>query len=173
MMSTPAQQTSTEAPPSTSNTSQQLSKAQKKILRTLEQRIKDRKRINVANIALMNGQMRCSESTMFSPPEKKQCNITVAYGDMKPFFSVGEYVKVVADTSSGMNRLEGFGWISSVRGVRAATLSDVQYDKAYDNGQTHKNIPVKHLTPIVFGADFHQPRAERVVEVVEEEEEFE
>ena len=68
-----------------------------------------------------------------------------------------------------MNRLEGFGWISSVRGVGAATLSDVQYDKAYDNGRTHKNIPVKHLAPIVFCADFHQQRAERVVEVVEEE----
>ena len=61
-------------------------------------------------------------------------------------------MKIVADTSSGMNRLEGFCWITSVRGVGAASLSDVQYDKVYDNGRTHKNIPEKHLTPIVFGA---------------------
>ena len=53
-----------------------------------------------------------------------------------------------------MNRLEGFCWITSVRGVGAASLSDVQYDKVCNNGQTHKN-----------GADFHQPRAERVAEV--------
>ena len=37
---------------------------------------------------------------MFSPPEEKQFNIAVAYDAMKPFFSVGDYVKVVADTSS-------------------------------------------------------------------------
>ena len=64
-----------------------------------------------------------------------------------------------------MSHLERFGWITSVSSVGAATLSYVQYDKAYDNGRTHKNIPMKHLTPIVFGADYHQPRAERVVEV--------
>ena len=30
---------------------------------------------------------------MFSPPEKNQCNITVADDDMKPFFPVVDYVK--------------------------------------------------------------------------------
>jgi len=98
------------------------------------------KLIKLANVALTNWQMRCNESTMFSPPEKKQCDIAVADYDMKPFFSVEEYVKIVADTSSGMNRLEGFCWITSVRGVGAASLSDVQYDKVYDNGRTHKKF---------------------------------
>ena len=134
-MSTPAQQTPAAATPSTS---QQLSKAQKKALRMLEQREKDMKLIKLANVALTNGQMRCDESTMFSPPgNKKQCNITVADYDLKPFFSVGEYAKVVADTSSGMNRLEGFCWITSVRGVGAAALSDVQYDKVYEAPHTY------------------------------------
>ena len=98
------------------------------------------KLIKLANVALTNWQMRCNESTMFSPPEKKQCDIAVADYDMKPFFSVEEYVKIVADTSSGMNRLEGFCWITSVRGVGAASLSDVQYNKVYDNGRMHKKF---------------------------------
>jgi len=55
----------------------------------------DKKRIKVANVELMKGQMRCSERTMLSPPEKKQCNIFVADDDLKPSFSVGEYVKVI------------------------------------------------------------------------------
>jgi len=58
----------------------------------------------------------------------------------------------------------------SARGVGAATLSDVQHDKAHDIGQMHKNIPVKHLSLIVFGVEFNQPRADRIVEVMEEEE---
>ena len=39
-------------------------------------------------------------------------------------------MKVVADTSPGMNCPEGCGWIRSVRRVGAATLSDFQYDTA-------------------------------------------
>ena len=78
----------------------------------------------------MKGQMWCSERTMLSPPEKKQCNIFVADDDLKPCFSVREYVKVVAHTSPGTNRPEGCGWIRSVRRVGAATLSDFQYDTA-------------------------------------------
>jgi len=130
----------------------------------------DKKRIKVANVELMKGQMRCSERTMLSPPEKKQCNIFVADDDLKPCFSVGEYVKVVADTSPGMNRPEGCGWIRSVRGVGAATLSDVQYDTAYDNNRMHRNIPVEYITIIIYGVEFDQPRADRIMEVVEEEE---
>jgi len=77
---------------------------------------------------------------------------------------------VVGDTSPEMNRPEGCSWIMSIRGVGAATLSDVQYDNTYDNGRMHKNVSVERLTLIVFGAEFNQPRAEHIVEVVEEEE---
>ena len=68
----------------------------------LQQREADRKRIKLANVELMKGQMRCSERTMLSPPEKKQFNIFVADDDLKPSFSVEEYVKVVADSSGRM-----------------------------------------------------------------------
>ena len=67
-------------------------------------------------------------------------------------------------------RPEGCGWITSVRGVGAATLSDVQYDTAYDNSRMHRNIPVEHITIIVYGVEFDQPRAGCIMEVVEEEE---
>jgi len=98
---------------------------------------------------------------MLSPPEKKQCNIFVEDYDLKPCFLVGEYGKVVADTSPGTNRPEGCGCITSVRGFGAATLSDVQYDKAYDNERMHKNISAEHLTIFVFGVEFIQPGAVR------------
>jgi len=56
----------------------------------LQQREADRKRIKLANVELMKGQMLCSERTMPSPPEKKQCNIFVADDDLKPcFFGTG------------------------------------------------------------------------------------
>ena len=142
MMSTPAQRSPAAAPPSNPSTPQQLSKEEKRALLQLQQREEDKKRIKLANVELMKGQMRCSERTMLSPPEKKQCNIFVADDDQKPCFSLGEYVEVVADTSPGMNRPKGRGWISSVRGVGAATLSDVQYGAAYDNGRMHRNILV-------------------------------
>ena len=117
MMSTPAQRSPAAAPPSNPSTPQQLTKAQKRTLLQLQQSEADKKRIKLANVELMKAQMRCSERTMLSPPEKKQCNILVADDDLRPCFSVGDYVKVNADTSPGMNRPEGRGWISSIRGV--------------------------------------------------------
>ena len=75
----------------------------------------DKKRIKLANAELMKGQMRCSDRTMLSAPEKKQCNIFVADDNLKSCLSIGEYVKVVADTSPGTNRPERCGWIRSVR----------------------------------------------------------
>jgi len=60
---------------------------------------------------------------------------------------------VVADTSPVMNRPEGCGWIMSVRGIGAATLSDVQYDTAYKKRRMHKNMPVEHIKIIVFGVE--------------------
>merc|ERR1712232_148071 len=123
-MSTPAQGSPAAAPPNNPSTPQQLSTAQKRILLQQQQREADKKRIKLANVELLKGQMRCSERTMLSPPEKKQCNIFIGDDDQKSCFLVGEYVKVVADTSPGMKRPEGCGWIMSVRGKGAATLCD-------------------------------------------------
>jgi len=34
----------------------------------------------------------------------------------------------------------------------------------------HRNIPVEYITIIIYGVEFDQPRADRIMEVVEEEE---
>ena len=110
---------------STPTTPAQLTKAQRKALRQLEENEQNRKRIKIANIEHINKQSCCSADAMFSPPEKKGQSIIVEEDNMKPAFTVGEYVKVAGDTSPGKNRPEGFGFIVGDEGYGAATLSDV------------------------------------------------
>lgn len=84
--------------------------------------------------------------------------------DMKPAFTVGDYVKVDGDTSANMNRPEGFGFVQEVRGVGAATIVAVKYENAFDSGCIHHEIPFESLTRAVFGQDFEalKPKRRRV-----------
>jgi hypothetical protein len=81
--------------------------------------------------------------------------------DMKPAFTIGDYVKVASDTSPGMNRPEGFGFVCDVRGVGAATIVSVKYDSAFDSGCIHREIPFESLTRAVFGQDFEASKPKR------------
>ncbi len=136
MMSTPAQRTPAAAPPSTS---QQLSKAPKctPAVRAKDKGYGAHQACECSTYELADAVQR--EHNVLATREEavwyRGCGLWY-----EAVFSVEEYVKIVADTSSGMNRLKGFCWITSVRVVGAASLSDVQYDKVYDNGRTHKKF---------------------------------
>jgi hypothetical protein len=73
--------------------------------------------------------------------------------DQKPGLLLGGYVFVSADTSPGMNRTEGFGFVKSVHSVGAATIASVKYDLAFGR-QLHSEIPFKFITVAVFGQDW-------------------
>ena len=79
-------------------------------------------------IALINGNASSTDFQMLLPPQRTEVHAIINYEDMKPAFHVGDYVKVKQDTSTGMNRPDGFRFIRSVRGNGAATLTDVKYD---------------------------------------------
>ena len=79
---------------STPTTPIQLTKVQRKDLKKLEENERNRKRIKLANIEQMNKQICCSA--------KKGRSIIVEDDNMKPTFSVREYVKVADDTSPGI-----------------------------------------------------------------------
>ena len=145
-----------------------LTKQQERALKKAEERVNDAKRIKLANIELVNGTAPSNDLQMFSPPRKKEVHAIINYEDMKPAFRIGDYVKIEQDTSPGMNRPDGFGFVQSVRGCGAATLTDVKYDLCYDNGRIHKNISVEYITPVIFGAEEYLPEQstnERVIEI--------
>ena len=56
-------------------------------------------------------------------------------------------MKVIANTDSGFNRIEGYGYIDETFGVGIAALYNVKYTPAYDGGRTHKRIKLGDLTP--------------------------
>lgn len=87
----------------------------------------------------------------FTPPERKP--FIEGFDNMKPLFNIGDYVKVFADTSPGKNREEGYGFIKNVRGYGGATIVDVEYTKGHHGG-LHKDIPINHITPAVYGSDW-------------------
>jgi hypothetical protein len=72
---------------------------------------------------------------------------------MRPGLPIGEYVKVESDTSPGMNRLAGYGYVTKVAGVGAATIMSVIYSLAYDS-RLHHNITMNEVTPARVSADF-------------------
>jgi hypothetical protein len=60
---------------------------------------------------------------------------------------------VESDASPGMNRLLGYGYITKVAGVGAATIMSVTYTLAYDR-LLHHNITMNEVTPARVSADF-------------------
>ena len=72
--------------------------------------------------------------------------------DLKPAFKVGEFVKVKRDTSPGMNRPDGYGWVQLAAGVGGATIVSVKMTE--DGNGIHHNIPMSHVTRADLAAVF-------------------
>ncbi len=80
--------------------------------------------------------------------------------NMRSPVNLGEYVKVSGDSSPGNNRSEGFGFISKVAGVGAASMVTVKLDEIH-GGSTHHGITMNDITPAIFGQEFALPRRDR------------
>jgi hypothetical protein len=80
--------------------------------------------------------------------------------NMRSPVNLGEYVKVSGDSSPGNNRPEGFGFISKVAGVGAASMVTVKLDEIH-GGSTHHGITMNDITPAIFGQEFALPRRDR------------
>jgi hypothetical protein len=104
-----------------------------------------------ANIAFLKSQLGQNLHLMTTEPERKFA--IVVNDDQKPGLSLGDYVRLAKDTSPGLNRLEGYGFVKKVRGVGASTIATVKYDEAF-GGLLHSNIIFQDLTVALFGQDW-------------------
>jgi hypothetical protein len=73
--------------------------------------------------------------------------------EQKPGVLLGDYVKVSADASPGINRMDGFGFVKEVRGVGTVTIASVKYYEVF-GGQLHSEIPFPVITVAIFGQDW-------------------
>jgi hypothetical protein len=78
--------------------------------------------------------------------------------DMRPAVNLQDYVLAAPDTSPNKNRPHGYGYITKVYGVGAATIVSVKYSAAHDGGRTHLKIVMNDITPAVLAPDFHERR---------------
>ena len=113
-----------------------------------EQNFKD---VVEANIAFLKSQVGQNLHPMTTGPERKFA--ILLSNDQKPGVSVGDYVRVAKDTSPGMNRLEGYGFVQKVVGVGAATRATVKYAEVF-GGLVHSSVLFADLTVAVFGQDW-------------------
>jgi hypothetical protein len=145
---------STATPQETRAIEREREKARKKRerqLNNLAEKERNFKDVIEANIAFLKSQVGQNLHPMTTGPDQK-FTILVS-DDQKPGVLVGDYVQVAKDTSPGLNRLEGYGFVKKVQGVGAATIATVKYDEVF-GGVGHSNIPFPDLTVAVFGQDW-------------------
>jgi len=109
--------------------------------------MKDTMRFLEQQIA-MRAHLRSHQMPQNAAPERKPA--IRMEETMKPAINTGECVLVSADFSPGMNRPDGKGFVVESRGTGGGTLCDVQYEQPFGGG-THKNIPLRAITPIPLG----------------------
>ncbi len=83
--------------------------------------------IKTKNAEFLKQQVAGATAAFSTAPERKPA--IVVQDNLRSLFALNEYVKVEADTSPGMNRPEGFGFVVSVRGCGSATIADVKYER--------------------------------------------
>ena len=85
--------------------------------------------------------------TMFTGPTLKPFIPLVSVTSSNETFTNGTYVEVAADTSAGMNRRMGCGYIIKLHSIDSKRVADVKtYSAAYEGGRTFKSIPLCALT---------------------------
>ena len=144
-----------DADPMAGLTEAEKANARKKIAKLLRKE-RSIKIIVEANKTLLIGQgdaVIIKTSPERKPAIRKEDN-------MRSPVNLGEYVKVSGDSSPGNNRPEGFGFISKVAGVGAASMVTVKLDEIH-GGSTHHGITMNDITPAIFGQEFAVPRPDR------------
>jgi hypothetical protein len=68
---------------------------------------------------------------------------------MSPALAIGEFVKVVTNTSPGNNRPCSIRFVESVQGVGAVTTPTIGYHGV--ENRKYSNIPLSALASLVFG----------------------
>ena len=132
-------------------------KAVKKAKRKAKEAAEDAKneKENQAKLAaatkerLQGQDWRHSSAPLTTPPKRKW---SVNLENMKPFCGTGELVRVCSRTDAGHNRPAGVGYVMKTSGVGAATIFDVRYNSAYDNGRLHRNICIGEITVVSLGS---------------------
>jgi hypothetical protein len=115
-------------------------KSQEKALRKVKHAIQ----INEENKELLREHRDLG--IILTTPERKPA--VIFEDDFRPGVELGDYVKVEGDSSPGNNRPAGYGFVTVVKGVGAATIASVKYSPScYDNGRSHKMIPFTSMTP--------------------------
>ena len=92
-----------------------------------------------------------SGTPLTTSPERKLPSSTV--DDSRPYWRVGDYVRVDSCTAPGINRSDGYGFVVAVRGVGADTEIDVRY-VAGDGGYLHKGISIEEAVTASLGSTF-------------------
>ena len=150
--------TTTPQPPSTTPSRQTFTgsdkndinekKEKEKLWRKAQKENKEMKIIFEANLDRLKAINSVKDPnecfTIFSPPEKKQCIEQVSNLE-KTFFHVADYVHVKGDTSSNMNREDGFGFIRKLTDsvCDERVVADVEY---VVDRKMRKNIPIIDMT---------------------------
>jgi hypothetical protein len=133
----PSGSSPTNRSPTPTNTTQQSptaktaqdKKKERAVQRALES-IEHLEIIKAKNAEFLKEQV-AGATAAFSTAQTKACYIVVQ-DNMRSLFNLNEYVRVESDTSPGMNRPKGFGFVVSVRGLGSATIADVKYEQAFD-----------------------------------------
>jgi hypothetical protein len=117
---------------------------------------------------MSNAVTGANQSAMFQVTQGKPAVAPRPLEDMKPYYSLDDYVEVQADASPGNNRPPGRGRVVAARGTGTGTIVDVAYDKAFDDGvpvlpdghplkgaaaelgmgRVHRNVPFSDVTRV-------------------------
>jgi len=96
-----------------------LTEKDKKALKKIKKQEADLEMITEANKTRFR-EAAAAHNEMTTEPERKPA--MDVDDDMKLAFNVGEYVKVLGDTSANMNHPDGYGFVQEANGVGAATI---------------------------------------------------
>lgn len=129
-------------------TSNDISSQEKKLLQLHKKKEADLNRILGANEEFLkqSSQSHMEKMHQLAPPLARSNLVEQEYPCLD-FVTIGEYVEVEEDTSPNMNRPHGMGYVTNVHAIEdCQSVADVKYTQAFDNGRTHRSIPIDHLT---------------------------
>jgi hypothetical protein len=147
--------TTTVSTPTTDSESK-LTKTQKKAIKKAKKKaLEDLEKRRLINEAYKQ-ERHCRSLVPLNTTAPEMKPVITFDDGMKPVFNVGDYVRVERDFSPGKRQQQGYGFVTEVFGVGAATLVNVQMCQVSGDGGSHKKIGIDMLTPSVFGAELHR-----------------
>ena len=156
-----------------SNEALVMAKKKKEELRMLKKVQKEMHEMDVIKTAnqkrfkhMAEASVESESASLFTPPETKP--VVMGYDNGRSIYTVGEFVEVACDTSPGMNRESGTGFITNIAstddGVFYAT---VKYEL---DGKCRLKIPLTDLTVKDYQANFSgQERQKRKTNLKEKD----